>query len=82
MVLVCGAGRQCGDDDAFVLHAGGIMIEYRCTYPGCRKIVESEEQPYCQHGQAKVAMRRVVNVPGSRYDIKRDKNTTPRSYQE
>ncbi len=67
MVLVCGAGCQCGDGDALVLHAGGLMIEYQCTYPGCRKIVESEEQPYCQHGQAQVAMRPAIYVPGSRY---------------
>jgi hypothetical protein len=26
MVLVCGAGCQCGDGDALVLHAGGVMI--------------------------------------------------------
>lgn len=58
------------------------MIEYQCTYPGCRKTVESKEQPYCQHGQALVTMRRAVTVTGSRYDIKRDKNATPHSYQE
>jgi len=43
------------------------MIEYQCTYPGCRKTVESKEQPYCQHGQAQVAMRPAIHVLGSRY---------------
>lgn len=58
------------------------MIEYQCTYPGCRKTVESKEQPYCQHGQALVSMRRAVTVTGSRYEPKPTARSMKGAYSE